>query len=375
MRGYRGDGLAALAGMDPRTILAPSEATPIDVQANRADPNTNAVGGIAEFDGIPDRAVALQGSAVASAPNLVVSVNTLGRQQVNVGYTLRDIDGSADNAITPVALQFRVGTSGPFRDIPAGFVADATAGPYLSGLTSTVSATLPAEADNNPVVQVRILTSWAPGANEWVAVDDITVGAAALPVQLSSFAVQRISAGRVGLRWVTLTETNNFGFQIQRRSGETGPYADLPGAFVRGWGTSTVPHEYSFQDSVAPTGVLWYRLRQIDLDGTIHDFEGVRVDSPTSLTEEAPATFRLDQNYPNPFNPSTTISYALPTAGPVELVVSDVSGRTIATLVREEQSRGSYQVVWDASGHASGIYFVTLKGSGSVSTRKMLLLR
>ncbi|WP_438876451.1 hypothetical protein, partial [Bacillus cereus group sp. Bc253] len=87
-----------------------------------------------------------------------------------VRYDLRDLDGSTDNAVQPVALQFRVGGSGPFTDVPAAYVAGATEGPSLAGKVTPVSATLPAAADNQPLLQLRIITTNAVGNDEWVGV-------------------------------------------------------------------------------------------------------------------------------------------------------------------------------------------------------------
>ena len=91
-----------------------------------------------------------------------------------MSYNLRDVDGSADNAVQPVALQYRVGTLGPFTNLPAGFVADAT-GPASATLVTPVSVTLPAAAAGQPVVQIRIITTDAVGSDEWVGIDDLNV--------------------------------------------------------------------------------------------------------------------------------------------------------------------------------------------------------
>jgi len=104
--GYRGDGLTAAVGVDPQTLLAGDDAAPVvDVTANQANPNTNTTGGVAEFDGIGNPVVALQGSATADAPYLKIFLNTTGVNNVRVTYNVQDIDGSTDNAIQQVALQ------------------------------------------------------------------------------------------------------------------------------------------------------------------------------------------------------------------------------------------------------------------------------
>src|ERR671916_3032361 len=90
--GHRGDGLTSAAGADPRAVLADGSGTPVYVDANEGDPG--AVGlaaGVAEFE-LPDPVVALQGSATAAAPHLVVSLDTRGRSGVTVRYRLRDVD-------------------------------------------------------------------------------------------------------------------------------------------------------------------------------------------------------------------------------------------------------------------------------------------
>ena len=170
--GFRGDGLTGGTGVDPQTVLA--ESTVVDVNANQTNPNTFTTGGVAEFH-ITNPVVALQGSGTARAPYIQFHLNTTGFSSINVAYNLRDIDGSTDNAIQPVALQFRVGSSGNFTNVPAGFVADATDGPSLATKVTPVSATLPAAADNQPLVQVRVITTDAVGSDEWVGIDDINV--------------------------------------------------------------------------------------------------------------------------------------------------------------------------------------------------------
>ena len=176
--GHRGDGLASAPGADPRLVVADGAGTPLDVNANERDPG--AVGlaaGVAEFE-LPDPVVALQGSATAAAPHLVVSLDTRGRSGVTVRYRLRDVDPTPiANAVQAVALQYRVGASGDFAGVPGGFVADATTGPGAATLVTPVSALLPAAAADRPLVQVRILTTNAVGQDEWVGVDDIEVEA------------------------------------------------------------------------------------------------------------------------------------------------------------------------------------------------------
>jgi len=91
----------------------------------------------------------------------------------------------------------------------------------------------------------------------------------------------------------------------------------------------------------------------------------------------------LNQNYPNPFNPLTKINYSVSHTSNVVIKVYDVLGNEIETLVNEEKQRGSYEIIWDAEGLPSGIYFYRLQaidtesssGQVFVETKKMLLLK
>jgi hypothetical protein len=185
LAGYRGDGLVAEPGTDPRDVVADGSGTPLDVAANRTDPAAiGLAAGVAEFE-LPNPVVALRASATASAPQLVIALDTRDRAGIAVRLTLRDIDSSAD-AVQPVAVQYRVGGTGNFANLPGGYVADATlsdvgidsVGGTGDELGTPVHVTLPATADNARLVEVRVLTTDAPGRDEWVGVDDIEITAA-----------------------------------------------------------------------------------------------------------------------------------------------------------------------------------------------------
>jgi hypothetical protein len=90
---------------------------------------------------------------------------------------------------------------------------------------------------------------------------------------------------------------------------------------------------------------------------------------------EIPIKFALNHNYPNPFNPTTMINYQLPMTKDVELSIYNLLGQKVVVLVSEKQQAGQYQVEWDASGFASGIYYYYLKAGESIQVKKMILLR
>lgn len=97
----------------------------------------------------------------------------------------------------------------------------------------------------------------------------------------------------------------------------------------------------------------------------------------TAVGEESmvPVTYSLDQNFPNPFNPTTVIRYSLPAVSQVRLAVFDMLGRQVSELVNEKKEAGSYEVKFDATGLASGVYFYRIEAGTFVQTRKLLVLR
>jgi hypothetical protein len=194
-----------------------------------------------------------------------------------------------------------------------------------------------------------------------------------LPIQLASFVATECGDA-VSLQWQTISELNNYGFYVQRLGIDGVTYADLPGSFIAGHGTTGEGNVYSFVDN-APQGDGWYRLRQIDLDGSVHLSEPVRVMSTTGVESNGPAVFALSQNYPNPFNPATQISFQTGQAGQVRLVVFDQLGREVATLVNGVMPAGIHAASFNAAGHASGVYFARLTSGSQTSMIRMLLMK
>lgn len=107
---------------------------------------------------------------------------------------------------------------------------------------------------------------------------------------------------------------------------------------------------------------FWYQ--NIDMVTSIHTADDV-----------IPEEFRLDQNYPNPFNPSTTIQFGLPVNSRVSLTLYDILGRKVTTLIDEELQAGNHDVILNASGLPSGLYFYRLRTNSFVKTKKLTLLK
>ncbi|MBD3224988.1 MAG: T9SS type A sorting domain-containing protein, partial [Caldithrix sp.] len=109
-------------------------------------------------------------------------------------------------------------------------------------------------------------------------------------------------------------------------------------------------------------------------NGQILRFQSQVTDISDPFVHHTIRDFHLYQNYPNPFNPSTTIRYALPKASDVQLIVYNMLGQKVATLVSQKQSPGTYTAQWDASDFASGIYIYRLKTDQGFTQAKRLLL-
>ena len=146
-----------------------------------------------------------------------------------------------------------------------------------------------------------------------------------VPVELTSFIA--ISQNQqVTLNWITATELNNNGFEVQRSIANS---EFVTVGFVKGAGTTTAPQEYSFTDRNLSNGSYAYRLKQIDFNG-LYDYSNAIEVEVLNLDN-----YSLAQNYPNPFNPTTKITFGLPHRSNVALKIFNTLGQEVAELVNE----------------------------------------
>jgi hypothetical protein len=193
------------------------------------------------------------------------------------------------------------------------------------------------------------------------------LGDGTIPVELTSFTAQVSPAG-VNLNWATASEVNNYGFEVERRYQNEINWKVV--GLVPGSGTTTQPKEYSYSDnSLTQAGKYYYRLKQIDNDGSFNYSNEIEVDFIQ------PNDFVLNQNYPNPFNPSTTIEFSIGQASFVKLDVYNALGEKVANLLNENKEQGSYQINFDAVNLPSGIYIAKLDAGSKVNTIKMSFLK
>lgn len=206
-------------------------------------------------------------------------------------------------------------------------------------------------------------TGWIVGDNGII----LKTNNGGILVELVSFTAAQ-SNEQIFLSWITATELNNQGFEIERKS--TDDWEKI--GFVNGNGTTTEMQYYSFTDSIRlinNVNRICYRLKQIDFDGTYEYSNEVAIEILQ------PDSYLLKQNYPNPFNPITIINWQLPESKFVALKIYDVLGNEIASLINEEKPAGNFEVEFNASALSSGIYYYKLVAGDFVDVKKMILLK
>lgn len=196
------------------------------------------------------------------------------------------------------------------------------------------------------------------------------IGNNPVPVELISFEGTHTS-NKINLKWKTASELNNYGFELEK-STDNLTFNKL--VFIKGRGTSTINHEYEFNDYNITSSKYYYRLKQIDFDGTSTYSNTIEVD--VSL----PSEFALYQNYPNPFNPTSVITFDLPSEVQLNLNLYNSVGELVSVLTEGNYSAGRFKVQVDASKLASGVYFyklIAVKSDGTLfsNTMKMILVR
>jgi len=278
----------------------------------------------------------------------------------NVKIVLSDLLRSFDDEALP-------NVNCPSFNCNAGEILTWTPPDLTPGQTRTLSFTTNLSAANllGDMIRMRLEASGAGASTIYQTVNTGIANNFVLPVELASFTATTVGDA-VSLTWETATETNNAGFDLQRSTdSETfATVASKPGA-----GTTTEAQTYRFTDRDLPfSGELFYRLRQVDLDGTetLSDVVSVQI-TPTRL--------ELLPSAPNPFAQAARLRYRLPDPARVRLEVFDLLGRRVATLVDGEKEAGPHEVQLDGSRLAAGTYFVRLTAGAETQTQQIQLVR
>ncbi|PEN05723.1 hypothetical protein CRI93_11480 [Longimonas halophila] len=243
---------------------------------------------------------------------------------------------------------------------------------------------VPLEPGMNYTVDVSSLTD-TPETERFVV--QVAPNTGALPVELAGFGAQRSGEDAITVQWETLSETNNAGFEVQRRAAS----ADGPAnasvetsqwgvsttgeswqtvATLDGAGTTGTPQSYRFEDTDLPYAAdsLRYRLRQIDTDGTESFSEAVTIVRQVTEAELLPT-------YPNPARGQATVRFAVPERQDVRIDLYDLLGRRVQTVV-DTGAEGRTEAQLDVSGLASGTYFLRMQTeAGPIDTQRVTVVR
>ncbi len=194
------------------------------------------------------------------------------------------------------------------------------------------------------------------------------------PVELLGFTGSVKAAG-IELLWETASETNNSGFEVQRKLTNEQEWNQV--AFVGGAGTAVTNKYYSFLDKKVKTGETYsYRLRQIDNDGTV----SCSSSNTITITYDLIGNLELFQNTPNPFNSETTLSYYLPIDTDIKLDIIDIYGKVVKVLANGTVKAGKTIVNWDGRDSEgslvpSGTYIYRILAGKESKTQKMTIVR
>jgi len=211
-----------------------------------------------------------------------------------------------------------------------------------------------------PSGQVQVMTG--------VMVDEYLtiIEPAVVPVELASFTASS-EEGKIVLHWRTLSQQNNYGFEIERKCDPAG-WKQI--GFIAGHGTTSEANDYEYQDdTLVMDGKYSYRLKIIDTAGQFQYSE------IAEISFGLPVAFELLQNYPNPFNPTTNIQFSLPTSENVTIRVYSILGEQVEELINGYRAAGKYDVAWDAAHHPSGIYIIIFEAGGFHQARKAVLMK
>lgn len=186
-----------------------------------------------------------------------------------------------------------------------------------------------------------------------------------IPVELCSFTATARNQ-QVWLTWTTASETNNYGFAVERY-GWQDDWVDL--GFVPGHGTTNTLQHYSFIDENPSDGHNTYRLRQMDADGSC------TYSALLTIMINRPSIFNLLQNYPNPVNSKTKIGYTLAEQAEITLSLFDIKGNFIRIVARGSHQRGAYEETVDLSALPTGVYIYRLENQKQTAVKKLILAK
>jgi hypothetical protein len=220
------------------------------------------------------------------------------------------------------------------------------------------------ERINAPIGGAGVLDSWSndgSDAGNYV----VSITGTSLPVELTSLNAV-VDGGDIILRWQTISETDNAGFEVEVARGE-GAFTDA--GFTPGAGTTNEPQKYSFRLN-ATFGVNRLRLRQINRDGS-SSYSQI-VEAAVGIT----GLHDISRAYPNPFTSMSAMDLSVPEAQEVQVDLYSVLGQRISTLFRGYMNTNSTEtVVIDGSNLPTGFYVVKVSGERFTDSQLVTLVR
>ena len=280
-------------------------------------------------------------------------VDESGTVAATIKIDISDATGDAGNSGTAsnYRLLYRSGTSGAFSS--------AATGSSISGDVVTFNS-----------------VSLQDGYYALGAQSDAT-----LPVELTSFELLETRNDGITLQWITESEINNLGFNLDRKTpitdwSQIASYITHPA--LQGQGSVSHQTIYTFTDnSVEENESYDYRLSDVDYGGNV-EYHSLQLMGVSALN--IPEQFALYSNYPNPFNPVTTIRYDLSKESLVDITIYDMLGNVVHNLVNANESPGYKSIQWNATNNqgepvSAGVYLYKIQTENFVDTKKMILLK
>lgn len=314
------------------------------------------------------------GAVRVTTPNTIESFSSQG--PCTITYPSSSSRAKPDLVGTDGGLITGAGNFGSWDGSNWRFYGTSAAAPHVAAVVAQLWAQLPGETGNEirDMIKATAFDLGATGpdnvygygrAHALNAFDTY----APLPIQLASFIASVVRDNDVQVGWKTVSETNNYGFEVYRKRNENGEWKKL--GFVEGHATTLAPQSYSYVDKSVGFGKYLYQIKQIDLDGKSEVFPEMAVTVGVD-----PGKFVQAQNYPNPFNPSTAIEFLVPQSGYASVKVYNLLGQEVATAFAGNAEAGKINTArFDAINLPSGIYFYTLRSGGHFDTKRMVLMR